>query len=270
MAHQHNYSQQSDTAFNQAVQLCRQATKVVVFSGAGMSAESGLSVYRNDDTGLWENVNAADMASIDSWCSDPAPMWAWYLWRAQQALEVEPNAGHKALARWAKATSTQVNIVTQNIDDLHERAGSDEVIHLHGSLFKFHCTICWRPYKIREFITAPIERLDPPLCPLCHNPIRPGVVWFGEPLPTRQWEAAESALSQAEVVLIIGTSGIVQPAASLPLIAQQCGARLIEITPKPTELTPLVDLSLTGTAATTAVQLVDALINSSTAPETIK
>ncbi|WJZ03563.1 NAD-dependent deacylase [Corynebacterium freiburgense] len=240
-----------------ALKLAEFAQKVEVFTGAGMSAESGIQTYRDDTTGLWENIDPQAMASISAWIHDPEPMWAWYLWRTHLASNAEPNAGHYALARWASISD--VHITTQNIDNLHERAGSPAVAHLHGSLFAWRCTICARPYRNVEAINTPIERLTPPNCPLCGNYIRPGVVWFGEALPQREWTTAETHISNADLLVIVGTSGVVQPAASLPLIAVNLGIPILEISPADTELTGIANYSWRATAATALPELVDAL-----------
>lgn len=255
-----------DAQFDRALDLCRGASRINVFSGAGMSAESGLDTYRDATTGVWSHVDPQAMASIDAWARDPDPMWAWYLWRAALARRAEPNAGHRAVAAWEQVPGVEaVTVTTQNIDDLHERGGSSEVIHLHGSLFEYRCTICARPSRRTMHLPSvsdgatPPERLRPPSCPLCGNLIRPGVVWFGEPLPEREWDAAERAMTSADVVIIVGTSGVVYPAAGLPHIAAHLGTPIIEISPDPTDLTRLCDVSWRTTAATGLPRLVDAL-----------
>ncbi|QMV85160.1 NAD-dependent deacylase [Corynebacterium hindlerae] len=210
--------------------LVDKAQRIVAFTGAGMSAESGLETYRDAETGLWENVDPTAMASIDAWARNPDPMWRWYLERARRASEAKPNAGHRALASFP--------VITQNIDNLHERGGSQEVIHLHGSLFDYRCTICSRPFRGELTHT-------PPACPLCGNLIRPGVVWFGEMLPTKEWARAEELIQECDLLIVVGTSGIVQPAASLPLLARN----VLEISPDETNLTPIASYSWRTTAA---------------------
>lgn len=244
-------------SFEFAFDLAKSAQKIEIFTGAGMSAESGIQTYRDDTTGLWENIDPQAMASISAWARDPEPMWAWYLWRAKLASLADPNDGHYALARWAEFSD--IHITTQNIDNLHERAGSPQVTHLHGSLFEWRCTICSRPYRNIELIDTPIERLQPPNCPLCGNNIRPGVVWFGESLPQKEWALAEHHMLNADLVIIVGTSGVVQPAASLPLLAAQLGTPILEISPADTELTRIANCSWRATAATALPELVDAL-----------
>ena len=148
--------------------------------------------------------------------------------------------------------------MTQNVDDLHERAGSERVSHLHGSLFSYRCAICHKPARAPEFPDQQLERVTPPNCSLCGNPARPGVVWFGEPLPQRDWDASEAAMREADLVVIIGTSGVVYPAAGLPQVAKAAGARILEISPDRTDLTRLADWSLRATAAEGAPAIVAA------------
>lgn len=244
-----------------AVELARDTKRVEVFTGAGMSADSGLNTFRDAQTGLWSKVDPQAMASIDSWAKDPEPMWAWYLWRAQLSRNAEPNAGHSAIAAWADLPGVaNVHVTTQNIDNLHERGGAAEVAHLHGSLFDFRCTICSRPWRGEPAYPAePVARLSPPDCPLCGNLIRPGVVWFGEPLPQREWQEAEDRMRAADVVVIVGTSGVVYPAASLPMLAHRLGTPIIEVSPTATDLSPLASLSWRSTAAHALPALVNAL-----------
>ena len=237
-----------DPAISQAQQILAEARHLVVFTGAGMSADSGLETYRDADTGLWENVDPTAMASIDAWRRDPEPMWAWYLWRAHLSQQAQPNAGHRAIDEWAQQ-GHEVTVVTQNIDNLHERGGSQQVIHLHGSLFEFRCTQCARPETVTDFPTQPVASLTPPRCVACGGLIRPGVVWFGESLPAAQWDAAEHAMMTCDAVLIVGTSGVVQPAASLPMIAWERGIPLVEVTAQPTDLSRYTAVSVVDTAA---------------------
>lgn len=245
-------------SLNEALKIARGAKKIHIFTGAGMSQESGLEVYRDAVSGLWEKVDPMAMASINAWAKDPEPMWAWYLWRAHLAQQAQPNAGHVALRQW-EDKAEEVWVTTQNIDNLHERAGSTHVTHLHGSLFHFRCSICSRPYKRVELITEAVERLTPPECPLCGNLVRPGVVWFGEMLPQKEWELAEERMAECDLLVIIGTSGTVHPAASLPLIAKRKGTRILEISPQQTDLTLISDYSWRTTAAEALPQLVAAM-----------
>ncbi|WP_333619746.1 NAD-dependent deacylase [Dietzia sp.] len=241
------------------VAAARAAARVEVFTGAGMSADSGLDTFRDANTGIWSNVDPQAMASIDSWARDPEPMWAWYLWRGTLARRAEPNAGHVAVARWGEREDTDVHVTTQNIDDLHERGGSASVAHLHGSLYAFRCSICEKPAAQPEFPTEAAERLAPPSCSLCGNPVRPGVVWFGEALPERDWARAEESMGSADFVVIVGTSGVVTPAANLPHLAAEKGTPILEISPADTALTPLATWSWRTTAAAGLPRLLSAL-----------
>ncbi|SES25703.1 NAD-dependent deacylase [Corynebacterium cystitidis] len=247
-----------EQAAEQAQALVANARHIEVFTGAGMSADSGIATFRDAQTGLWENVDPTALASIDAWAQDPEPMWAWYLWRAHLVNQAEPNAGHRAIADWGMRSGTRngahhdvkVTVTTQNIDNLHERAGSSDVAHLHGSLFHYRCSICSRPWKAPvELPDEPVERLTPPTCPLCGNLVRPGVVWFGEALPPREWEKAEQRMNEADLVVIVGTSGVVYPAAGLPVIAYQRGTPIIEVTPKRTDLSTIASVVVETTAA---------------------
>lgn len=230
----------------------RDARRIEVFTGAGMSADSGLDTFRDATTGLWSNVDAQAMASIDSWARDPDPMWAWYMWRAARARTADPNPGHHAVARWEQTPGVTLHVTTQNIDDLHERAGSTDVSHLHGSLFDFRCTVCGAPAAEPELPSVndePVERLQPPQCTTCENPVRPGVVWFGEALPQRDFAEAEESMQTCDLVVIVGTSGVVYPAAGLPYVAARRGTPIIEISPDDTDLTQMSSWSLRTTAA---------------------
>lgn len=238
----------------QAREILAKANHIEVFTGAGMSADSGIATYRDAVTGLWENVDPQAMASIDAWRIDPETMFAWYLWRAHLAQQAEPNAGHIAIAEAAKRK--RVTVTTQNIDNLHERAGSEEVAHLHGSLFDFRCADCGTPYD--DPIDIPREQvpaITPPECPLCGGLIRPGVVWFGEALPEHEWQLAEERMKTADAVLIVGTSGVVYPAAGLPLMAHAREIPIVEVTPMRTDLSHLATAVVEDTAANALPQL---------------
>ena len=246
--------------FREQMSKARQALSghgpLVVLSGAGMSAESGVPTFRDAQTGLWERYDPTDLATPEAWRRDRDMVWAWYRWREHLISGARPNPGHLAVAR--AQDHRDVVVVTQNVDDLHERAGSERVSHLHGSLFSYRCAICHKPARTPEFPDQQLERVTPPNCSLCGNPVRPGVVWFGEPLPHREWDASEAAMREADLVVIIGTSGVVYPAAGLPQVAKAAGARILEISPDRTDLTRLADWSLRATAAEGAPAIVAA------------
>ena len=248
--------------FERAHSILSDATHVEVFTGAGMSADSGIATYRDAQTGIWENVDPVAMASISAWRTEPKPMFAWYLWRAQLAQRAEPNAGHRAIA-----AARGMTVTTQNIDNLHERAGSQDVVHLHGSLFAFRCTDCDTPYDEDIALpNEPVESITPPECPVCGGLVRPGVVWFGEALPDDEWAEAERRMSTADALLIVGTSGVVYPAAGLPQIAHARGIPIVEVTPQPTDLSPLASVVVTATAAESLPRILAGRISSDSEP----
>lgn len=243
-----------------AVEAVRRAEWITVFTGAGMSAESGLATFRDADTGLWERFDPTTLATPQAWSDDPAMVWAWYQWRARKVRGTEPNAGHRALVELA--TDRAVMVVTQNVDDLHERAGSNVVSHLHGSLFAPRCSNCGRPYLGTDADPGrAVEqlRIEPPVCPFCLAPVRPGVVWFGEPLPQQAWSGAENAFAAADVVVVVGTSGIVYPAAALPERAAAAGKQVIEFNPEPSALSAVATHSIRASAAVGLPALVAAI-----------
>jgi NAD-dependent deacetylase len=222
-------------AIKQAAVLLMQAKSVCVSTGAGMSAESGMPTFRDDETGLWSKFNPDELATPQAFRRDPVKVWAWYRWRRQELAKIQPHAGHITLAEWEQRVPDFV-LVTQNIDGLHHRAGSKNVLELHGRLDVARCTFC--DYQVQG-----LEDLGPdPACPLCQKRLRPGVVWFNEPLPGEAIEAAFDAARRCQVFLLIGTSGVVQPAASLAGVAKSMGAAVIEVNPNATELSHLADV----------------------------
>ena len=245
----------------QAAAALRGAQQVVVLSGAGMSAESGVPTFREAQSGLWEEFDPSRLATPEAWQADPPFVWAWYAWRVGLVRDVEPNDGHRALA--ALARTHDVTIVTQNVDDLHERAGSEVLAHIHGSLFEYRCGDCGVRYDAPvEVPSEPVERLDPPTCQACAGDVRPGVVWFGEDLPMEDFQASVEALeslTKGDVCLVVGTSGIVYPAAGMPAIARGAGATVVEINPHESDISDMCDIVVRGSAATTLPALVAAL-----------
>lgn len=240
------------------VQVAQRAHRVVVLTGAGMSAESGLATFRDPENGLWQRFSPQHLASAEGWEDDPELVWAWYLWRFERAHDVRPNAGHVAIAQWGERVD--LSVVTQNVDNLHERAGTSGVVHLHGSISAFRCSACAQPSaETPDLPAAPVQRLAPPRCARCDGLIRPGVVWFGETLPEQAWADAVARVSEADLVLVVGTSGIVYPAAGLPAIARSEGAAVVEINPVPTDISDLADLTWRETAARALPTLVDAV-----------
>jgi len=228
----------------------QQAKHVVVFTGAGVSAESGILTFRDALTGLWERFDAEDLATPDAFRRDKELVWGWYEWRRMTVLRALPNPAHVAIAELARHVS-RLTVVTQNVDDLHERAGSTDVLHLHGSLHCPRCFACGRAHILPPNIPQEPEggrRLRPPLCTHCGGSIRPGVVWFGESLPEEALAVAFTAAQACDLLFVIGTSGLVQPAARIPLLANEAGAKLVQINPTPTMLDEECTWSLRGAA----------------------
>ena len=232
-----------------AGEALRGARRVVVFTGAGMSAESGVPTFRDALTGLWERYDPEELATPQAFRADPDLVWGWYEWRRARVTRAEPNPGHVAVAA-IEARLPGTLIVTQNVDDLHERAGSAAPLRLHGSLFAPRCSACAVPAALPEGATDEEgERLAPPTCEGCGGLIRPGVVWFGESLPVAALHAAMEAAKACDVLLAGGTSGVVYPAAGIPAAAAQAGATVIQVNPNPTSLDSVASMNLRGTAA---------------------
>ncbi len=208
-----------------------------VSTGAGMSAESGVATFRDAQTGLWSRFRPEELATPSAFARDPRHVWAWYRERRERLKRVEPHAGHYALAAWEVRLPRMV-VVTQNVDGLHHRAGSKEVVELHGRLDVARCSVC--PQRV-----VGLDDLgEDPRCPACGERLRPGVVWFGEMLPADALRAARQAALECDVMLVIGTSGVVQPAAGLVELAAERGACVIEINPEETPLSSLARVRL--------------------------
>ena len=211
----------------------RQARHVLVLTGAGVSAESGIATFRDAQTGLWARYRAEDLATPEAFRRDPALVWRWYQSRRAQIAAAAPNPAHHALA--ALAAQTQLSLVTQNVDDLHQRAGSSDVICLHGSIMRSICSVTRLPIAAEWLAAHPGE--PPPSPHHAEGLARPGVVWFGENLPQEALDTAEAAAHDCDLVLAVGTSALVYPAAGLPELAQRNGACFAEINLETTPLT---------------------------------
>lgn len=215
------------------IESLREAKHIMVFTGAGISAESGIPTFRDPLSGLWENFDAEDLASPLAFRKNKALVWGWYEWRRMKIMRAEPNLAHIAVARLERLVP-QLTLVTQNVDDLHERAGSTNTIHLHGQILKPRCFGCNRPHQLPSEIPVEPESgrlLVPPKCHHCGGYIRPGVIWFGENLPERELKAALAAAKSCDLMIVIGTSGVVMPAAQIPVLAKSAGKRIVEINP---------------------------------------
>lgn len=223
---------------------------LVILTGAGVSAESGIATFRDTLTGLWENYDAQSLASEFGFLADPALVWGWYEWRRNRVLRTKPNSAHHTIAQLEKQIP-KLTLITQNVDDLHERAGSSEVLHLHGSLHQPRCLICEQPYTFPDEALPENDkesRIKPPRCHLCDGPIRPGVVWFGEQLPEHAWQLAQEACRHCDLMLVAGTSGVVWPVANLPYLADQEGISIVQINPVITSLNAVAAYNLHGKA----------------------
>lgn len=235
-----------------------QSGPIVVLSGAGMSAESGVPTFRDVQDGLWARYDPMTLATPEAFEENPSLVWAWYLRRLQLIRGVAPNPGHFAVA--ALAERFEVSVFTQNVDDLHERAGSSDVGHLHGDLAGFRCSICSTPYPHPVVVPEEItDEVAPPTCERCGGAIRPGIVWFGESLPGDVFAAAERAMRRAALAVVVGTSGVVHPVAGLPLVAVTAKVPCIEINPVETELSDWMRWCWRATSAEALPELVKAV-----------
>jgi NAD-dependent deacetylase len=237
----------------------REAERVVILTGAGVSAESGIPTFRDKQTGLWEKFDAAELATPQAFERDPALVWGWYEWRRTLVLKSKPNTAHRAIAAMSQLVP-QLTLITQNVDDLHERAGSRSVLHLHGELSRPYCAGCRLAYVLPEEIPdlpAAGMRIEPPRCRACGAMIRPGVVWFGESLPEPPWRAARAAAKRCDVFFCCGTSSLVQPAASLTDMAIGAGAVTVQINPNATDYDESVSVVLRGPAGVVLPRILD-------------
>ncbi|WP_194720636.1 SIR2 family NAD-dependent protein deacylase [Noviherbaspirillum malthae] len=222
----------------------RAARHIAVFSGAGMSAESGIPTFREAHTGLWAKYRPEDLATPDAFLRDPVTVWNWYAWRRELLRDAKPNPGHLAVAQ-LEGLVPKVTVITQNVDGLHQRAGSSDVIELHGNILDTRCFDCGRP---AESAAVKASEEVPPRCGHCGGMLRPGVVWFGESLPSAAWSRASEVLEEADVFFCIGTSSLVEPAASLPRYARSCGRTVIQINPEATSHDVIAQYILRGKA----------------------
>jgi NAD-dependent deacetylase len=221
------------------------ANRVAVLTGAGISAESGIPTFRDED-GLWQKYDPQELATMEAFLQQPEVVQEWYEHRRSIIHDTTPNPAHRALVE-LESMHSEFTIITQNVDNLHQEAGSEKVIELHGNIQRNYCVDCER-----EASEATIDQLAedqaPVRCPECNGLIRPDVVWFGEPLPEGEFEKASKVSQRCDVFLSIGTSAMVFPAAQLPITAKDNGSYLAEINTEPSDLTPFVDASVRGKA----------------------
>jgi len=225
--------------FDPIIKKLKDAKRIVFVTGAGISQESGIPTFRGKD-GLWRNYDVMKLATINAFYDNPKLVWEWYNERRKNIFSAEPNLGHKAIAELEKFV--EVVVLTQNIDGLHQKAGSTDVLELHGSIVKIKCSVCdFKSEVLTEFINIP------PLCK-CGNILRPDVVWFGESLPEDIWQEAIIHASKCDVMVVVGTSLVVSPANTLPIYAKQNNAILIEINPDETIMSSDMDFSIRSTS----------------------
>jgi NAD-dependent deacetylase len=221
------------------------ARRIALLTGAGISAESGVPTFRGGggtEIWTWRGKPITELSSAELMATDPKLVWEWFDHRRGMLANVEPNAGHLALARWEQRFE-KFTLITQNIDGLHQAAGSLNVLELHGNVWRARCMRCGSTFEARE---SPLP--EPPRCLACGGPARPDVVLFGEFLPEGVFEKAEAAAEKCDLFFVIGTSAVVYPAASLPIAAKQRGARLIEINPERTDISVYADVTVLGKA----------------------
>jgi len=214
------------------------AKSIVVLTGAGISSESGVPTFRGQE-GLWKNFRPEELATPEAFWNDPKLVWEWYDWRRNSIKGAKPNPGHYALADLEKRVKN-FTLITQNIDGLHQMSGSKNIIEMHGNIWQIRCTQCG---EVEESYEVPLPKL-PPDCKSCASLGRPNVVWFGENLSMDVIDGALGAIETCDIMMIIGTSGVVEPAASMGLIAKQTGKTVVEINLEPTPNTGLYDIHI--------------------------
>ncbi len=242
------------------ISALRNAKRIVASTGAGISAESGLSTFRDKQTGLWAKYRPEDLATPQAFRRDPRMVWEWYEWRRGFVAEAQPNPGHHALAQ-IEARRPGFLLVTQNVDGLHARAGSRNLVELHGNIRR---SICFDNRHHAESWAA--TDAPPPLCAQCGSPLRPDVVWFGEALPQDALRRAQQAAANCDLFLSIGTSTLVYPAAELPYIADSSGATVIEINPDETPLSKLAGFVMREKAGVALPQIAAVMLSDPPTP----
>ena len=223
-----------------AGQILAEGRVLTILTGAGISAESGVPTFRGKD-GYWRNYRAEELATPQAFHSNPVLVWEWYSMRRDLLASIRPNPAHYAIAEMERL-AVGFTLITQNVDGLHHLAGSRKVLEIHGNIWWVRCTECNRKEERRE----PFEEL-PPRCG-CGGLLRPDVVWFGEMLPGDVLSESYSAVESCDVMLVVGTSGVVQPAATFPYLAKERGAKVIEVNPERTAISSIADVTIRGKA----------------------
>ncbi|MBL1213870.1 MAG: NAD-dependent deacylase [Ignavibacteriae bacterium] len=233
------------------IEKLKSAKSIVFFTGAGISAESGIPTFRGKD-GIWNKLKPEELANFNAFLRNPDMVWEWYQYRRQIIHDTKPNAGHFAMAEFEKYFD-DVTVVTQNVDNLHRRAGSSNVFELHGNIERNYCIDCSEPYYIKS------DEESLPKCKICGGLIRPDVVWFGEMLPQEAFAKSEKAAADSDICIIAGTSAVVYPAAYIPLTARDAGSYLVEINVAPTEISGLVNYSVRGKSGEVVPAILEAV-----------
>lgn len=229
----------------------RDARHVCILTGAGVSAESGVPTFRDAQDGLWAQYDAQELATPEAFLADPALVWRWYRWRRELVSGAKPNPGHIAIAQLAGLVP-RATLITQNVDGMHQRAGSTGVIEYHGNLFDDRCFSCGIP-------SAADDSVDVPTCADCGGNLRPGVVWFGEGIPERALQDSSAAAADCDVFLSVGTSSTVYPAAGLANLAKDSAATVVEINPNPTMHAGQFDFVIAGKSGVVFPELIELL-----------
>jgi len=234
------------------IQKLQSAKKIVFFTGAGISAESGIATFRGVD-GIWNKMKPEELASFDAFMRNPDLVWEWYQHRRDIINKTKPNPGHTAIVGFEKFYD--VTVVTQNIDNLHRRAGSKKVFELHGNIERNYCIDCHTFYNSPDLeISRTVLK-----CKKCGGLVRPDIVWFGEMLPPEEFSGGEKAAEQSDICFVVGTSAVVYPAAYIPTTAREAGSYIVEVNIEPTELTRFADYSLFGKAGEILPELLSAV-----------
>ncbi len=244
----------------QSAQLIHQADAITILTGAGVSKESGVPTFRDALEGLWAQYDPHHLATPQAFMANPKLVWDWYEWRRKLASEVKPNDGHIALAELQNIKDS-VHLITQNVDDLHEQAGSRDVIHLHGNIATHKCfNNCRGISTLIDISTLTYDDGNaPPKCPYCGANVRPNVVWFGENLPQHEISIAMKHSQHCDLMLVVGTSGMVSPASELPRIARHQGAKIIEVNPDSSTITHYANIKLDGASGEILPKVIEAL-----------
>ena len=242
---------------DEAAKLLARSRFAIAFTGAGISAESGVPTFRGFN-GLWKRHRPEELATPEAFRKDPHLVWSFYKWRMDLIRKAKPNRAHYALAELEKMGVLKA-VITQNVDDLHREAGTKNLIELHGNIFRVRCTSCTYRENLKESgrLEEFLKEKDLPKCPECGSLLRPDVVWFGEPLPRKALEEAFQLAERADLVLVIGTSGVVYPAAYIPQIVKETGGKVIEVNTEESGVTPIADVFLRGKAGEVMGELME-------------